>query len=243
MKGRHDVKKLLRLLGLLTIFSFAVSCCSVKVPNINYATKVPINPESVIFILGTRIQDMTQISGSSMVIESYEEYSWLASAAHVCYPEPWDTYVTGTSNWMMMALDINGVPYEAQVVALDVTTDTCIIKIPVGKLPAAHIADNMPEIGERVYMSGFPLGTYEPGHTPVFEGFYAGVLGGMDSFTIPVAPGSSGGGLVNSKGELVAVVSMALEGFENISLTSNARNVRSLLHIAKENPDKLSIIR
>ena len=87
------------------------------------------------------------------------------------------------------------------------------------------------------------MGIYQPGHVPFFEGYYAGILDGKASYTIPVTGGSSGGGVINSKGEVVGVVSMAIEGFENITLVAKLENIQSLLDAAKKNPDRLTILR
>ena len=129
------------------------------------------------------------------------------------------------------------------MLALDTKSDVCIFKLSYESVGVVPLANKMPLIGERVYLGAFPLGVYEPGHVPFFEGFYAGKLGGKDSFTIPVAPGSSGGGIVNQRGELIGIVSMAIQGFENLTLTANIENIQTLLDVAKKNPDRLTIIR
>ena len=154
-----------------------------------------------------------------------------------------DPWVLRLDAWLMIAVDFNGDVRPIEVLALDTKTDVCIFKMPYESAGIVPLADKMPLIGERVYLGAFPLGVYEPGHVPFFEGFYAGRLSGKDSFTIPVAPGSSGGGIVNQRGELIGIVSMAIEGFENLTLTANIENIQTLLDVAKKNPDRLTIVR
>ena len=154
-----------------------------------------------------------------------------------------DPWILRLDAWMMITVDINGDVRPIQVLALDPMTDVCIFKMPYESVGVVPLADKMPLIGERVYLGAFPLGVYEPGHVPFFEGFYAGKLNDKDSFTVPVAPGSSGGGIVNQRGELIGIVSMAIEGFENLTLTANIENIQTLLDVAKKNPDRLTIIR
>ena len=244
------MQKILRFVVLFICFVFTVSCCFTKVPPINHtksalsaASKVPIDPGAVVFILGKDMEMEGDMSGSGIIIESNKKESWGITAAHVCYPEVMDPWVLRLDAWMMITVDINGDVRPIEVLALDPMTDVCIFKMPYASVGVVPLADRMPLIGERVYLGAFPLGVYEPGHVPFFEGFYAGKLNSKDSFTIPVAPGSSGGGIVNQRGELIGIVSMAIEGFENITLTANIENIQTLLDVAKKNPDRLTIIR
>lgn len=245
------MQKVLRFGVLLVCFVFMVSCCFVKVPPINndslvdipLGPNVPIDKGAVLFLLGKDMELDDDMSGSAIIIESNEKESWGITAAHVCYPEVMDPWILRMDSWMMIALDVNGDVRPIKVLALDNKTDVCVFKMPYASAGVVPLAKRMPLIGERVYLGAFPLGVYEPGHVPFFEGFYAGVLNGHDSFTIPVAPGSSGGGIVNNRGELIGVVSMAIQGFENITLTANIENIQTLLDVAKKNPDRLTIVR
>ena len=244
------MRKILRFLVLLGCFVFTVSCCSTKIPPINHAksalsaaSKVPIDPGAVVFILGKDMEMEGDMSGSAIMIETSKDESWGITAAHVCYPEILDPWVLRIDAWMMLAIDVDGDVRPIEVLALDMETDVCIFKMPYESVGVVPLAKKMPLIGERVYLGAFPLGVYEPGHVPFFEGFYAGRLGGKDSFTSPVAPGSSGGGIVNQRGELIGIVSMAIQGFENLTLTANIENIQTLLDVAKKNPDRLTIIR
>ena len=221
-----------------------------KIPPINHAksalsvnNKVPINPDAVIFILGKDMEMMDEMSGSAIMIETSKDESWGITAAHVCYPEVMDPWTMRLDSWLMLAIDTSGNVRPIEVLALDTETDVCIFKMPYESAAVVPLAHKMPLIGERVYLGAFPLGVYEPGHVPFFEGFYAGILNGKDSFTIPVAPGSSGGGIVNQKGELIGIVSMAIQGFENLTLTANIENIQTLLDVAKKNPNRLTIVR
>ena len=237
------MKDTIRFLGLMVAFIMSVSCCSKFIPPVKLHRDVPIEPSAVLFIVGSNILSEDSISGSGIVIESNETESWALSAGHVCYPEVQDPFIMMSDVWIMMAITQAGEFTPMQVVAIDQTTDTCVIRLPIGDLPSAPMASKMPNIGERVFLGSYPLGIYQPGHVPFFEGYYAGELEGRASYTVPVTGGSSGGGVVNSKGEVLGVVSMAIEGFENITLVAKLENVQSLLDVAKRNPDRLTILR
>jgi len=230
----------------------SVSCCLVKVPPINNAQivnsitqDVPIDPGAVLFVAGMDIMHDDPMSGSAVVIESNMHGSWAISAGHVCYPEL-DHHGLNLQDWVMIAIDVNGDIRPMKIVALDMSNDVCVFKIPYGPMPTVPIATSQVEMGDRVFLGAFPMGIYEPGFVPIFEGFYSGELTvegkKWSGFTIPVAPGSSGGGVVNSKGELVGVVSMAVNSFENITLAVQLENIQKLLEVAKKNPRRLTVL-
>lgn len=235
--------KILKFLGLLCTFAFVVGCCAKKVPNLKIERDIPIDPASVVFIAGMNGVTGEQISGSGIIVESSKDESWAVSAGHVCYPEPSDQLVMWNDIWMLMGFDIEGRYEPVMMIALDQVNDICVFRIPMGGLPSVPLASKMPDIGDKVWLGAFPLGVYSPGHVPFFEGYFAGILDGRASYTIPVTGGASGGGVVNSEGQLLGVVSMAIEGFENITLVSKLENVQLLLDVAKKHPERLTIIR
>ena len=235
--------KILRFVGLLSIFAFMIGCCAKKVPSIKIERDIPIEPASVLFIGGVNILTEQPISGTAIIVESGKNESWAVSAGHVCYPEHQDNYVMLTDAWMMMGFNVLGDYEPVIMIALDQVHDVCVFRIPLGNLPAVPLASKMPNVGEKVWLGAYPLGVYNPGHVPFFEGYYAGILDQRASYTIPVTGGASGGGIVNKDGELVGIVSMAIEGFENITLAPQLRNVQSLLDVAKKHPERLTIVR
>jgi hypothetical protein len=237
------VQKVFRFLGLVAIFAFMVGCCAKKMPPFQIKRDIPISPESVLFIGAVNGVTGESISGSAIIVEKNENWSWAVSAGHVCYPEVADNFIMWTDIWMSMAFNFHGEYEPIFMVALDQVNDVCIFRVPMTNLPAVPIAEKMPNIGEKVFLGAYPLGVYNPGHVPFFEGYYAGILEGRASYTIPVTGGASGGGVVNKDGELVGIISLAIEGFENITLVPKLENVQTLLDVAKKNPERFSIIR
>ena len=212
-------------------------------PPLQIKRDIPIEPESVLFIGAANAVSGETITGSAIVVEQGENWSWAMSAGHVCYPEVTDNLIMWTDVWMTMAFNFHGEYEPIFMVALDQVHDICVFRIPMTNLPAVPLAKEMPNIGDKVFLGAYPLGVYNPGHVPFFEGYYAGVLEGRASYTIPVTGGASGGGVVNKDGELLGVVSLAIEGFENITLVPKLENVQLLLDVAKKHPDRLTIVR
>ena len=237
------MQKAFRFIGLLAIFAFMVGCCAKTVPPLQIKRDIPIEPESVLFIGAANAVSGETITGSAIVVEQGEKWASAMRAGHVCYPEVTDNLIMWTDVWMTMAFNFHGEYEPIFMVALDQVHDICVLRIPMTNLPAVPLAKEMPNIGDKVFLGAYPLGVYNPGHVPFFEGYYAGVLEGRASYTIPVTGGASGGGVVNKDGELLGVVSLAIEGFENITLVPKLENVQLLLDVAKKHPDRLTIVR
>jgi hypothetical protein len=211
----------------------------------NSIRDVPIDPRAVLFIAGKSIFEGEQISGSAVIVETSKYSSWAISAGHVCYPDL-DYHAFNLADWTMLALDVHGNVRSIEVVALDMLKDVCVFKISDGYLPSVPLANNQIAIGDRAFLGAYPGGIYEPGFVPMFEGFYSGEVTveneKWSGFTIPVAPGSSGGGIVNKKGELIGIISMAISSFENITLAVKLESIQNLLDVAKRNPNRLTIL-
>ena len=241
------MKSVVKLGIMTTLLLFTVSCCFKSVPKFSNPVdllqqQVPINPESVLFIVGMDMTTGQQVMGSGIIIESHRKETWALSAAHVCYPEIDNPSINAESKFQMLAIDFHGEPLPISQIGLDLKKDICIFKIESASKAFTPLADKMPLVGSRAFLGAFPLGTYIPGTIPLFEGFYSGSTNEFSEFTIPVAPGSSGGGIVNSKGEIIGIVSMKIVGFDNLLLAARLEDIHALLVAAKENPNRLTIL-
>lgn len=90
---------------------------------------------------------------------------------------------------------------------------------------SVEIADQMPNIGERVLISGAPLGYHPKNIFAVVEGFY---LGNADNeneiFSAPVISGMSGSGVLYD-GKLISILSMRVGDYEHISICTNYKDL------------------
>lgn len=152
-----------------------------------------------------------QAAGSGVIISSD---GYIATNFHV---------VEGAANVKVTLAD--GSEYPAYVVGGDKDNDIAVLKIDATGLTAASIGDSEKlAVGEFCLAIGNPLGTL--GGT-VTDGIISALdreitIGETDMNLIQtnaaVSPGNSGGGLFNSKGELVGIVNakMAGQGAEGI---------------------------
>jgi len=111
------------------------------------------------------------------------------------------------------------IPY-VDIIGIDVEKDILILKIEEKKFPAVKIGDvKSLKVGQRVYAIGSPMG---------FENTISeGIISGLRSYeelsknyiqiTASISPGSSGGAVVNDKGELIGISTLTAKDGQNLN--------------------------
>ena len=116
------------------------------------------------------------------------------------------------------------------VTATDQTNDLALLKVTVSgikPLPLGNSSDV--KIGETVYVAGNPKGlegTFSDGIISSRRDPYATERLQM---TAPISPGSSGGPVLNSKGEVIGISFMTLVGGQNLNFAIPSRYLTELL--------------
>lgn len=114
-------------------------------------------------------------------------------------------------------------------VGIDRRADIAILKVDGQAPPLKLKSENNSVIGDKVYVVGNPLG---------LEGTFSdGIISGLrrigsDSviqMTAPISPGSSGGPVMNTDGEVIGVSVAAFTSGQNLNLAIPAAYVKSLL--------------
>ena len=120
------------------------------------------------------------------------------------------------------------------VTATDKTNDLALLKVTapgIKPLPLGNSTDV--KIGETVYVAGNPKG---------LEGTFSnGIISSRRDkntkerlqMTAPISPGSSGGPVLNSKGEVIGVSFMTLVGGQNLNFAIPSRYLTELLTKSK----------
>jgi serine protease Do len=147
-------------------------------------------------------------------------------------------HVVGRARSVQVLLD-DGRSYDARVIASDPAVDLALLQIPGNGHAAAVFSSSAPRPGELVYAFGHPWGQRN-----VLTG---GVLSAVTSLRgrhgeVPVlradvqlAPGNSGGPLLNASGEVIGLNAMIFGGDQSVAIPSGL--LRSFLAGArKEKP-------
>ena len=112
------------------------------------------------------------------------------------------------------------------VAAQDAERDLVLLRVSSLSAPALPLGDSDAlQVGETIYAVGNPIGFLEGTFS---NGLVSGIRALPDSkliqMTAPISPGSSGGPVLNAKGEVVGVSTMAIELGQNLNfaIPSNA---------------------
>jgi len=121
---------------------------------------------------------------------------------------------------------------HVKILAKDPLSDICLIKFKSlfpEKYKNIKIAKKEPRVGETVYTQSSPLGIY--GETIRFnlEGKYSGCSKLFCFFTIPAAPGSSGSSVINSRGEIISIITAVIVDFDTISLGPTLKQLQNFM--------------
>lgn len=119
-----------------------------------------------------------------------------------------------------MAVTHENVSYGATLEAPDPERDLCILKVKNFTAPAVPVANaEDAKVGSRVYAIGSPRGLEQT----ISDGLLSGVRKSNDGtftalqVTVPISPGSSGGGLFDAHGRLLGITSFQLRESQNLN--------------------------
>jgi serine protease Do len=133
-------------------------------------------------------------------------------------------HVVGRARTVQVLLE-DGNCFDAPVIAKDPHVDLALLQIPANGLAAAVFSSSRPRPGELVYAFGHPWG-----QRSVLTG---GVLSAVTSLggrhgSVPVlradvqlAPGNSGGPLLNASGEVIGLNAMILGGDQSVAIPAS----------------------
>jgi serine protease Do len=116
--------------------------------------------------------------------------------------------------------------YESKLVARDPDVDLALLSIDATGLTPLKPASASPRIGEMVFAFGHPWGQ----RNTVTRGIVSALVTAQnrrgDKLPIvrsdaPLAPGNSGGPLVNARGEVVGINAMIIGGDQSVSIAAS----------------------
>jgi S1-C subfamily serine protease len=142
--------------------------------------------------------------GSAVIID---EDGLLATNAHV---------VDGAGAITVRLAD--GSRYEAELVGVDPTSDLAVLAVEASGLPAATLADELPEVGATAVAIGSPFGlegSITSGIVSALDRTLTGRGGALTELIqtdAAINPGNSGGALVDAEGRVIGINTAILSG-------------------------------
>lgn len=136
--------------------------------------------------------------------------------------------------------------YDVSLVLEDRNNDLAILKINDSKFQNLNpipitIKPSLAEVGEDVYVLGYPLSTTMGNELKVTDGIISsntGFQGDITSYQVsaPIQPGNSGGPLLDKKGYLIGIISAKHKGAENVSYAVKSSYLINLINALDKAP-------
>jgi len=171
--------------------------------------------------------------GSGSVVGSNSLGSFILTAEHVCADPADDLDFVGSvesrlldpseKEYFKIITEHKATAFSGQVERLDIIATDDALDVCVVFAEGLHIKPlkryyGTLNIGEKYYNMAAPLGIFEPGLVPLFEGRYIGQPNPQRAlFSIPAAGGSSGSPVIDSKGRLAGMIHSVASGFNHLS--------------------------
>jgi len=133
--------------------------------------------------------------------------------------------------------------YESRLIARDPDADLALLSIDATDLMSLQPAAVSPRVGEMVFAFGHPWGQ----RNTVTRGIVSALVTAQnrrgDALPVvrsdtPLAPGNSGGPLVNAKGEVVGINAMIIGGDQSVSIAASVAKDFVNKVFAKKNAEK-----
>jgi len=183
-----------------------------------------INSASGIAVRGTRnkVYAMTAAHWCSVDESSY---SSALSMISVLYP--------GTVIKTQKRIAFFGEFYPIEEIYADVENDVCVVTFTspyAHKVKTIKPAKRYPEIGDKVYAISSPLGMFSHEMRLIFDGYFAGCQ--PESiycfYTLAGVEGSSGSGVLDSRGNLVSILDVSVINFHEVTGGARLEAIRNM---------------
>ena len=117
--------------------------------------------------------------------------------------------------------------------ATDKYNDLVLLKVSASGIKPLPLGNSdAVKIGETVYVAGNPKGLEGTFSNGIISSRRGGYAKGRLQMTAPISPGSSGGPVLNTKGEVIGVSSMILEDGQNLNFAIPSLYLKTLLALS-----------
>jgi len=195
------------IIKICFLFTFISLCYSESYSQSLSAEKVyDIVKDAIVVILGYDKSDELISQGSGVVLN---DKGYVITNYHI---------LSGCERLEIMHGD-NEIPY-IDIAGYDVDKDILIININDKTFPLIKVGDNQSlKVGQQIYAIGNPMGF----ENTISEGIISGLRKYKEKgknyiqITASISPGSSGGAVVNDKGELIGISTLTITDGQNLN--------------------------
>lgn len=164
----------------------------------------------------------------------YKNYNGFLTAGHVCLGpvyEIWNGLPPGSKvKTEILLKSYTGHKIKGKIKYINLKYDLCIVDAlhpTVKRIPSVSISK--PALHENHYSVSSPVSIFDTGMVPVLQGLYVGNSKIFSFYTIPAAPGASGGAIYNSSNNIVGIVQRTHSLFPHVSLSIKHKDLNDIL--------------
>jgi TPR repeat protein len=117
------------------------------------------------------------------------------------------------------------------IIAIDSARDLVVLRVPISGVPALPLGNsNAVEVGESVYAVGNPQGLEGTFSQGIVSSIRADRSGKLIQITAPISEGSSGGPVLNAKGEVIGISFAIYKKGQNLNFAIPSNDLKALLN-------------
>jgi hypothetical protein len=140
-------------------------------------------------------------------------------------------HVVSKGTYFLVRFENDATAYPVQIVKYNNVHDMALLKIQRRAKPLMLYRNMRQELvrGQKVIAIGSPLGLFNTVSDGIISGFRVIDVTDMIQFTAPISPGSSGGALLNTYGEIIGMCTGGAKEGQNINLAVSCRIIEPFI--------------
>ncbi|TAN40567.1 MAG: tetratricopeptide repeat protein [Nitrospirae bacterium] len=229
MSLKEKIKMKSFLINLLTL---GILVCTLSVANASIPDTVLKQKMAVVTIYILDKDGVDIASGSGFIFDSK---GLIATNYHVI-----SKAIAEKNIFVIVRLEDGTLKYAESILLYDEINDLAVLKVDSDKshLPKIKFSTGITKQGQDIVVIGSPLGL----ETTVSTGIISGIREkGLIQITAPISPGSSGGPVLNIRGEVIGITTFLIVGGQNLNFAIPIKYLADLMAETKKQKKRVEI--